>query len=100
MGRRAKEDRGAVRTTVVGVKLSEAERSALDHLVEVRSAEIAEVMGERVEATASGVLRWLLLREAKARGMPIGAGARPPGPSAPARRPPSAEGNARRVASK
>lgn len=83
MGRRPKEDRGEVKTIVVGVKLTEAERAALDRLVEMRSAEIAEVVGERIEATASGVLRWLLVREAKARGVLIGGNSRPPTPPEP-----------------
>jgi hypothetical protein len=83
MGRRPKEDRGEVKTIVVGVKLTEAERAALDRLVEMRSAEIAEVMGERIEATASGVLRWLLVREAKARGVSVGGNSKPPTPPEP-----------------
>lgn len=83
MGRRPKEDRGEVKTIVVGVKLTEAERAALDRLVEMRSAEIAEVMGERIEATASGVLRWLLVREAKARGVLPSGSSRPPPPPEP-----------------
>ncbi|HEU4403704.1 MAG TPA: hypothetical protein VFS43_00190 [Polyangiaceae bacterium] len=84
MGRRPKEDRDLVKTVTVGVKLTVAEREALDRLVEVRSAELARLTGERIEATASGVLRWLMLEAAAARGIPTGAGeARPTG--APAR---------------
>jgi hypothetical protein len=84
MGRQPKQDRGEVKTIVVGVKLTEGEREALGRLVEMRSDEIEEMMGERIEATASGVLRWLLVKEAKARGIPTGAGeSRPPPPPEP-----------------
>src|SRR5215213_6558200 len=84
MGRQPKSNRGDVKTVVVGVKLTLAEREALGQLVEMRTAEIAELMGERIEATASGVLRWLLVKEAKARGIMTGPGeSKPPPPPEP-----------------
>jgi hypothetical protein len=101
MGRQPKEDRSEVKTIVVGVKLTEAEREVLARLVEIRSAEIAKVMGERIEATASGVLRWLLLEAAKARGIPTVAGeskSPPPEPEPPAR--PKAATKATKAAAK
>ncbi len=106
MGRRPKEDRGEVKTIVVGVKLTPTERAALDRLVEMRSAEIAKVMGERIEATASGVLRWLLLETAKARGIPTEASESrlpsppEPEPPAPPKRSPAKASSSRAPAAK
>ncbi len=69
-GRPRIADRETVRSRLVTLKLSPAERQLLDRLTEARADELrAETNGARIEVTASSYLRWLILRDAQARGL-------------------------------
>lgn len=76
-GRPAIDDRDTVRSVTVTLKMSPAERALLDRLIAARAAEErASTAGARVEVTVSSLVRELLHREAKARG--LGRGLLPP----------------------
>lgn len=66
MARPTKEDRSQVAESTLTVRLTEGLRATLDQLVEQRAAELAD---EGVEVTAASFIRWLILKEAKARGV-------------------------------
>ena len=69
MARPPKEDREAVKGAVLAVRLSPAERSTLERLVRARADELARLAGQPIEVTAASYIRWLLLRDAEARGL-------------------------------
>jgi hypothetical protein len=69
MARPPKADREAVKSNVVGVKLTQTERDMLDRLVNKRAADVEKLTGQRLEMNASAYIRWLIAREAKAEGV-------------------------------
>ena len=60
MGRPRIADRAAVRTSIVTLKLTEAERVQLDVLVRQRADELEQITGQRIDLSASAFIRWLL----------------------------------------
>jgi hypothetical protein len=83
MPRPPKADRDAVKSIVVGVKLTPAEKAVLDRLVERRADEAEKALGQRFDVNASAYIRWLIAREAKAQGVdPEGLESPEPGPVA------------------
>jgi hypothetical protein len=69
MSRPPKEDRDAVRTSVLTLKLSVRDRAMLGRLAEARAAELRELTGQTIDVTMSGLIRWLAEKEASARGI-------------------------------
>jgi hypothetical protein len=70
MGRLPKEDRDAVKSTILAIRLSPVDRALFDRLLKARAEELSRLAGQPLEVTAASYLRWLLLRDAEARGMP------------------------------
>lgn len=68
MARPLKEDRDAVRTSALTLKLSIRDRAMLGRLAEARAAEIHALTGQSIDVTMSGLIRWLAEKEAAARG--------------------------------
>jgi hypothetical protein len=69
MARPPKEDRDAVRSSVLTLKLSVRDRDMLGRLAEARAAELRELTGQTIDVTMSGLIRWLAEKEAAARGI-------------------------------
>jgi hypothetical protein len=69
MARPTKADRTQVAETTLTLRLTEPQREALDQLVAMRAAELAD---EGVTITAASLVRGLILREAKAKGVAVG----------------------------
>lgn len=69
IGRPPKADRASVRGTTLTLKMTDGERALLERLVDARRAELREQTGEDVPLTASSLLRSLIMREVKARGL-------------------------------
>lgn len=68
LGRPPMEDRNAIRSELVTLKLTPPEAAVLDAIVDVRWRELsAEAGGARVELTRSSVIRELIAAEAKRR---------------------------------
>lgn len=65
-------DRSAVRSVIVTLKLSEAERQRLSDLVKLRADEIADKTGQQIDLSASAFIRWLLDERADAVGLTRG----------------------------
>jgi hypothetical protein len=79
MARPPIEDRSHLKNVVMSFKLTEAERVLIDRLVVARTEEIKKLTGQRLNLTAGSYLRWLVLRDAEARGMmPDDAASEPP----------------------
>jgi hypothetical protein len=97
-GRPRREDRASVAEVTLPFRMTKLERATLDRLVTLRGEELA---GEGVSVTASSFLRWLVLREAKARGLDMASLAAPsPAPAPPAARKRTARPAARRSRAK
>jgi hypothetical protein len=60
-------DRESVNELAISLKVSQAFRTKLARLVELRAAELYALTGQRITLTASAVLRWLVEREWEAR---------------------------------
>lgn len=71
MARLPREDRSSVKDVVLTLKLSRAERALLDRLAADRAEELARLTGERTPVTVARYLRWLMMRDAEARGMSL-----------------------------
>jgi hypothetical protein len=69
-GRPAREDRSTIAGAALQVRVTPAERETLERLVTLRNEELAE---EGARFTASSFLRWLIRREARLKGIAIGA---------------------------
>lgn len=69
MARPTKADRTQVAETTLTLRLTEPQREALDQLVAMRAAELAD---EGVTITAASLVRGLILREARTRGVAVG----------------------------
>jgi hypothetical protein len=69
MPRPPREDRSNIKDVVLTLKVSKAERALLDRLAAARAAELAKLTGERTTVTVGRYLRWLMMRDAEARGM-------------------------------
>jgi hypothetical protein len=76
MPRPPREDRSDVKDVVLTLKLSKAERALLDRLAADRALELAKLTGERTSVTVARYLRWLMMRDAEARGMSLDDGQR------------------------
>jgi hypothetical protein len=88
MGRPPKADRDAVFSKGLSLKLSERDREMLARLLEARRAELLAQTGEHVPLTAASLIRSMIYREAKARGLtgesesePASGSVPPPAPS-------------------
>lgn len=71
MPRTPREDRSDVKDVVLTLKLSKSERALLDRLAAARAAELAKLTGERTLVTVARYLRWVMMRDAEARGMSL-----------------------------
>jgi DNA-binding XRE family transcriptional regulator len=69
-GRPAREDRSTIAGAALQVRVTPAERETLERLVTLRNEELAD---EGAHFTASSFIRYLLRREARAKGIAIGA---------------------------
>jgi hypothetical protein len=69
MARLRREDRASVKNVVLSFKLTEVERALIGRLVKARAEEVRKLTGQRLNITAGSYLRWLVLRDAEARGM-------------------------------
>lgn len=69
MARPKKANRDEVRGAIVTLKVTKPERERLRKLVAAREAEIEELTGEHFDVSISQYIRWLLERDAKARGI-------------------------------
>lgn len=67
MARPTKEDRSQVADSTLAIRFTEGLRSTLDQLVALRAAELAEE--GVIDVTAGSFIRWLILKEARARGL-------------------------------
>jgi hypothetical protein len=73
MPRPPKPDRGTVKNTILAVRLSPDDRALVDRLVQARAEELARLAGQPIDVTAASYVRWLILRDAEARGMAVSA---------------------------
>jgi hypothetical protein len=62
-------DRDQVHEHNISLRLSEREKRLLERLVEARRAELLDQTGEHVLLSAASIIRSMILREAKARGL-------------------------------
>jgi hypothetical protein len=69
MGRPKKTDRDAVKRKTLTLKLSQPERDQLEQLLQARAAELHKLTGQHIPVSISGYLRWLMDRDAEARGL-------------------------------
>src|SRR5690242_2357307 len=56
-------------TTTFTLKFTTAERELVGRLLDARAKELREVTGQDMEVTIAGYLRWLIERDAQARGL-------------------------------
>jgi hypothetical protein len=56
-------------TTVYTLRFTQEERALVGRLIEARAAELREATGQDLEVTISSYLRWLIERDAQARGL-------------------------------
>jgi hypothetical protein len=69
MARPKKENRDEVRGAIITLKVTKPERERLKKLIAAREAEIEKLTGEHFDVSISGYVRWLIDRDAKARGL-------------------------------
>jgi hypothetical protein len=69
MPRPKKADRSAVKDVTITLKLSVRERERLRQLMEARAAELFKMTGQHIPVTIAAYLRWLMDRDAEARGL-------------------------------
>ena len=67
MGRPKIKDRKQVKSTILTLKLTKAERERLAAIVDARAAELRTLTGQEIQITASSMIRWLIEKEAVAR---------------------------------
>jgi hypothetical protein len=82
MVRPLKEDRDAVRTSVLTIKLSAHDRALLGRLAESRAEELRKLTGQTIDVSLSGLLRWVVEAEAARRGIVSDADPEEPAPDA------------------
>jgi hypothetical protein len=82
MARPPKEDRDAVRTSVLTIKLSAHDRTLLGRLAESRAEELRKLTGQSIDVSMSSLLRWVVEKEAAARGIASDAAPEEPAPDA------------------
>jgi hypothetical protein len=56
-------------TTTFTLKFTTDERELVQHLVEARAKELREAAGQAIDVTIASYLRWLIERDAQARGL-------------------------------
>jgi hypothetical protein len=56
-------------TTTFTLKFTQEERELVQRLVEARAEELRKAAGQAIEVTIASYLRWLIERDAQARGL-------------------------------
>lgn len=65
----AKKRSAASESTTFTLKFTPEERELVQRLVEARAKELREAAGQAIDVTIASYLRWLIERDAQARGL-------------------------------
>jgi pyruvate/2-oxoglutarate dehydrogenase complex dihydrolipoamide acyltransferase (E2) component len=87
-GRPKRENRDEVAETTLTLRLTHAEKSGLEQLVDVRASELRKAYGPGVQLSMAGLIRSILVREIEAAG--IGTTSEPAEPTPPPKAEPKA----------